>query len=110
MAPPDAGGALGSPGGGGGLDGIMKLLAGLQSSPPPDGEKKMLQEAVTMMSGAAARIQTRSAKAARLVMEAQAKVQGGLEALAQEGQQQFSPPPDFGMGGAGAPPGPMGGM
>ena len=88
----------------------MKLLAGLQSSPPPDGEKKMLQEAVTMMSGAAARIQTRSAKAARLVMEAQAKVQGALEALAQEGQQQLSPPPDFGMGGAGAPPGPMGGM
>lgn len=91
--------------GGGGPDDILKLLTSFQQQPSPDAEKKMLQDAVVMISGAYPKIQLRSAKAARMISEAQAKVQGAIEALATEGQHQMQPPPNLGLGG---PPG--GGM
>lgn len=103
--PPDMGGMGGAGGPGGGPDAILKLLASFQQQPSPDAEKKMLQEAVTMISGAYPKLQLRSAKAARMISEAQAKIQGALEALSQEGQKGLAPPPDLGMGMPG-----MGGM
>lgn len=93
--------------GGGGPEDILKLLTQFQGQPSPDAEKKMLQDAVVMISGAYPKIQLRSAKAARLVSEAQAKVQAAIEALASEGQQPVGPPPNLGAGGppAGGLPG-----
>jgi hypothetical protein len=101
---PAPGGADGAPMGGGGPEDILKMLASFQGQPSPDAEKKMLQDAVVMISGAYPKIQLRSAKAARLVSEAQAKVQSAIEALATEGQQPVAAPPNLGLG-AGAPPG-----
>jgi hypothetical protein len=103
---------MGGPGmgGGGGPDAILKLLSSFQSQPSPDAEKKMLQDASVMINGAYPKIQLRSAKAARLLMEANAKVQSALEALAQEAQKPMAAPPNLGLegGGGGAPP--LGGM
>ncbi len=96
--------------GGGGPEDILKMLATFQGQPSPDAEKKMLQDAVVMISGAYPKIQLRSAKAARLISEAQAKVQSAIEALASEGQQPVAPPPNLGMGGPPMPSNPGMGM
>ena len=106
--PPGAdGGGVGGPMGGGGPDAILKLLASLQQQPSPDAERKMLQEASLMVNGAYAKVQTRSAKAARLIMDANSKSQAAIEALQSEGQKSVAAPPDLGMGqmGAAAAPG-----
>jgi hypothetical protein len=98
----------GQPMGGGGPDDILKLLMSFQQQPSPDAEKKMLQDAMVMLSGAYPKIQLRSAKAARMISEAQGKTQGAIEALAAEGKQGMQPPPNLGMGGppgGGMPPG-----
>lgn len=106
--PPGAGGPPpgdmgGQPMGGGGPEDILKLLSSFQKQPSPDAEKKMIQDAMVMLSGAYPKIQLRSAKAARLCSESQAKAQACVEALAAEGQQAMQPPPNLGLGGG--PPG-----
>jgi hypothetical protein len=102
------------PGAGGGPEGILQMLAGLQQQPPPDGEKEALNDATMKLGMALSRIQLRSAKAAKLLADAISKVQQAKEALAQEGQRGLQPPPDLGLAGgglSGAPPAnPMGGF
>lgn len=87
--------------GGGGPDQILKLLASFQQQPSPDAEKKMLQEATIMINGAYAKVQLRSAKAAQKIMKANSEIQGAIQDLASEGQQNVAAPPDLGLGGGG---------
>ena len=111
METPAPGG--GGPGGPGGPEGILKILAGLQQSPPPDGEDQMLNQASMMLNAAYARIAPRSAKAARALMQANVQIQTARESLKAEGSRPLAAPPDLGMGmaggmtGGGTPPGPM---
>src|SRR5437899_5227849 len=85
-------GAMGPGGGPGGSPGgpapeeILKLLATLQQSPPPSGDDQMMNNASIMVNGVYARIAQRSAKAARLLMEANSKIQQAREALQHEAQ------------------------
>lgn len=110
-APPMGGPPGPAPEGGGGPEGILKMLAGLQQQPPPDGEQEALRDASMKIGMAMARIQMRSAKAARLLADALSKVQQAREALQQEGHRSLNAPPDLGFAGAGAPATPpMGGV
>jgi len=77
------------------------MLAGLQQQPPPEGEQEALRDASMKIGMALSRVQTRSAKAARLLADALSKVQQAREALQQEGQRGLSPPPDLGFAGGG---------
>ena len=96
--PPGAGGPGGGDLLGGGPEGILKLLASFQQQPPPSGEDQMLNEASTMINAAYARILQRSSKAAKLLAEANVKIQGAREALKAEPDRNMAPPPDL-MGG-----------
>jgi len=98
-------------GGGGGPEGILKMLAGLQQQPPPDGEQEALKDASMKIGLAMARWQLRSPKAARLLADSLSKIQQARETMQQEGKGAMNAPPDLGFAGSGAPATPpMGGM
>jgi hypothetical protein len=94
-------------GGGGGPEGLLKILASLQKQPPPDGETQAIQQAANLLSMALSRVQMRSASSAKLLADAISKVQSAREALAKEGSGAVASPPDLGMTG-GMPPGQLG--
>ena len=89
---------------------MLKVLATLQSSPPPDGEQEALRDASMKIGMAFSRIQLRSAKAARLLSEAQSKIQSAREALQQEASRPLSAPPDLGLSGGAIAAGPTAGQ
>jgi hypothetical protein len=85
----------------------LQALAQMQQSPPPSGEQDALRDASMQIGFAASRIAQRSAKAARLLAEALAKIQSAREALESEGNRPLGQPPDLGAGpmaGGGQPP------
>ena len=108
-------GALAPPGGApgaGGPEGLLQILAGLQQSPEPDGADQMLTQATLSINGAYARIAQRSAKAAKLLMDANSRIQAARQALQEEASRPVAAPPGLGMpgmGGGGGMAGPMGG-
>jgi hypothetical protein len=87
----------------GGPEQMLKVLAGMQSSPPPSGEEEALRDASMKIGMAASRVAQRSAKAARLLAEAIAKIQSAREALQAEPSRALAAPPDFGLSMIGAP-------
>lgn len=88
----------------GGPEQALQVLAGLQQSPPPSGEQEALQEATQKIQMAMGRIQLRSAKSAKLLSEALAKIQAAREALDTTDSSPLSPPPNLGFPGQGGGP------
>src|SRR5215467_4927938 len=74
----------------------LQSMAQNQQSPPPSGEQDALRDASMQIGFAASRIAQRSAKAARLLAEALAKIQSAREALESEGNRPLGQPPDLG--------------
>lgn len=95
----------GPPGGGAGPEGLLKVLASLQQSPEPDGADQMLNDATMKINAAYARVAQRSAKAAKLLMDANSRVQAAREALQQESSRALPAPPSLGMPPSGGMPG-----
>jgi hypothetical protein len=95
--------------GGGGPDAGMKVLAGMQQQPPPDGEKQALQDCVRQLGMVISRTQLRSAKAAKLFSEAATKIHAGQMVLEELGNSPVAAPPDLGATGGMMPPSNPGG-
>ena len=113
QGPPGAGGPPGGgqPGAGGpGPEAIMGILAALQGTPQQAQEPPIFQEATNALGLLLQRVQTRSAKAAKAIADALAKVQQAKVDLANESSKSMQPPPDLGLTGGGGMSGGMGGM
>ena len=93
----------------GGPEEMLKVLAGMQKSPPPSGEQEALRDASMKIGMAASRWQTRSPKAARLLADALSKIQQAREVMDALKTSPLEAPPDLGLGGPGGPS-PMGPM
>ena len=79
---------------------MMQALEGLQGNPSPGGEDQALTDATTKLGFAAARIQLRSPKAAKLLNDAMSKVQQARTEIQHAQSGPVGAPTDL-MGGMG---------
>ena|SRR5437879_5935216 len=94
-----------SPGGGAPPMEMLEQFAGM---PSPGGEDELLGEATNQISLALTRIHLRSPRAAKLLADAQSKVQQAREVLSEDSMAPLGLPPNLlggGMPGMGPGPG-----
>lgn len=74
----------------------MTLMGAMQQQPPPQKELSMLRDAGNLLAGAMAGVQLRSSKGAKLIADAQSRLQSAIQTIQEEGSGPVAAPPDMG--------------